>query len=62
MRRVQTSVTVGPATALPPATAALPLLTVMQWRGHVLTYLAGGPVIAVLTGTVCHGAYQRVSA
>jgi peptidoglycan/LPS O-acetylase OafA/YrhL len=41
-----------PARATPLALAGLAVLSVVPLRGHALTYLAGGPVIAVLTAAV----------
>ncbi|CAN5346995.1 hypothetical protein BH11ACT8_BH11ACT8_35620 [soil metagenome] len=39
-----------PARAVPVALTGLALLSVVPLRGHALTYLAGGPAIAALTG------------
>ncbi|GAB3195132.1 hypothetical protein GCM10027062_01300 [Nocardioides hungaricus] len=41
-----------PAWAAPAALAALTALSVVPLRGHALTYLAGGPAIAALTGVL----------
>lgn len=41
-----------PAWAIPLALAGLAALSVIPLRGHALTYLAGGPAIAVLTAAV----------
>ena len=41
-----------PAWATPAALTALVILCVVPLRGHALTYLAGGPAIAVLTAAV----------
>ncbi|MEP7089563.1 MAG: acyltransferase [Nocardioidaceae bacterium] len=41
-----------PPCAVPLALATLGVLSVVELRGHALTYLAGGPVIAVLTCTL----------
>jgi peptidoglycan/LPS O-acetylase OafA/YrhL len=41
-----------PSWAPPLALAALAVLSVVPLRGHVLTYLAGGPVIAALTAVL----------
>jgi hypothetical protein len=41
-----------PTRATPLALAGLAVLSVVPLRGHALTYLAGGPVIAVLTAAV----------
>ena len=41
-----------PPVLVPVALTALAVLGVVPLRGHTLTYLAGGPVIAALTGTL----------
>lgn len=41
-----------PARAVPVALAGLAVLSVLPLRGHALTYLAGGPVIAALTAVL----------
>ena len=41
-----------PAWAVPAALASLAVLSVVPLRGHALTYLAGGPAIAALTGVL----------
>ncbi len=41
-----------PGWAVPAALAALAVLSVVPLRGHALTYLAGGPAIAALTGVL----------
>ncbi|GAA3659243.1 hypothetical protein GCM10022237_19060 [Nocardioides ginsengisoli] len=41
-----------PSWAVPVALAALAVLSVVPLRGHALTYLAGGPAIAALTGVL----------
>ncbi|GAA4621918.1 acyltransferase family protein [Cellulomonas oligotrophica] len=41
-----------PARAVPVALVALAVLSVVPLRGHVLTYLAGGPAIAALTAVL----------
>lgn len=43
---------VVPTWAAPAALAALAILSVVPLRGHALTYLAGGPAIAALTGVL----------
>jgi peptidoglycan/LPS O-acetylase OafA/YrhL len=43
---------VVPGWAAPAALAALAVLSVVPLRGHPLTYLAGGPAIAALTGVL----------
>lgn len=40
----------APSWGVPAALAGLGVLSVVPLRGHALTYLAGGPAIAVLTG------------
>lgn len=42
----------APAWAVPVALSGLLVLSVIPLRGHVLTYLAGGPAIAALTGVL----------
>jgi peptidoglycan/LPS O-acetylase OafA/YrhL len=42
----------APAWAAPAALAVLAVLAVVPLRGHALTYLAGGPAIAALTGVL----------
>ena len=41
-----------PTWAVPIALAAIGLMSVVPLRGHALTYLAGGPAIAALTGVL----------
>jgi peptidoglycan/LPS O-acetylase OafA/YrhL len=41
-----------PRWAVPAALTALTVLSVVPLRGHALTYLAGGPAIAALTGVL----------
>ncbi len=43
---------IGSRPLVPVCLAALAVLSVIPLRGHALTYLAGGPVIAVLTGVL----------
>ncbi|MBC9735492.1 hypothetical protein [Nocardioides marmotae] len=51
----------GAARAVPVALAALAVLAVVRLRGHALTYLAGGPAIALLTAVVLSSWRTRTS-
>ncbi|GAA1506816.1 acyltransferase family protein [Nocardioides humi] len=50
-----------PSWAAPAALAVLAVLSVVPLRGHVLTYLAGGPAIAALTGVLILACRRRVT-
>ncbi len=50
-----------PSWTAPAALAALAVLSVIPLRGHALTYLAGGPAIAALTGVLILACRSRVT-